>query len=311
MGPDDSTIFMVIGGVIGFAVILTLLIRSIFTIHTKEAGIVERFGKFHRIASEGLNFKNPFIDSVVYVEDLSMQLMDVEVQSKTSDDATVTIPVRVQYYVRPEKVKEAYYELDDPAKQIAAHIRNVILSYVPGITLDQAYKQEQDIAIKIKDALSGVMTKFGYAIENALVTQIVPAKEVVAAMNAINTQRREKVAVEAKAEADKLVKVKAAEAEAEAKRLEGQGIANQRKAIIEGLQKSVEDFKTATGVNVEEVMALVLMTQYFDMMKEVGKNSNTILMPSSPQGMVDLAEQMRNAMMVGNLAVPKEIKKAA
>ncbi|HXN97979.1 MAG TPA: SPFH domain-containing protein, partial [Candidatus Acidoferrales bacterium] len=174
---DTSLIIYLIVGVVVILLIATLR-GSFFTIHTKQAGIVERFGKFNRIAVEGLNFKTPFIESLVYKEDLNMQLLDVPVQSKTSDDATIKIPVRVQYFILPDKVKEAYYELDDPEAQIKAHVENVILSYIPKITLDDSYKQEDSIAAAIKDKLTAVMAKFGYCIENALVTQIIPSDAV-------------------------------------------------------------------------------------------------------------------------------------
>ena len=154
--------YFVPGLVAGGAALVFLLVVSnstVFTIHTKQAAIVERFGKFERIAGPGLNFKLPLVEKVVYTEDLNMQLMDVPVMSKTKDDATVTVPVRVQYFVLPDKVKEAYYELDDPEDQIKAHVENVILSYIPKINLDDTYQQEDQIATRIKENLSAVMAK--------------------------------------------------------------------------------------------------------------------------------------------------------
>lgn len=276
---------------------------SFFIVHTKQAAVVERLGKFDRIAGPGLNFKLPLLEKKVYVEDLNMQLMDVPVMSKTKDDATVTVPVRVQYFVLADRVKEAYYELDDPEDQIKAHVENVILSYIPKIDLDDTYKQEDQIAKRIKDSLSVVMAKFGYSIENALVTKIVPADAVVRAMNDINAARREKVATEARAEANKITLVRQAEAEAEAKALAGQGVARERKAIIDGLRDSVLNFEEGVhGVNPHEVMALLMMTQYFDALRDIGAVSNTILMPHSPSAVSDLYAQLRNAITVGNLA---------
>jgi regulator of protease activity HflC (stomatin/prohibitin superfamily) len=277
--------------------------RSFFIVHTKQAAIVERLGKFDRIAGPGLNFRLPFIEAKVYVEDLNMQLMDVPVMSKTKDDATVTVPVRVQYFVLPDRVKEAYYELDDPEDQIKAHVENVILSYIPKIDLDETYQQEDQIARRIKESLSVVMAKFGYSIENALVTKIVPADAVVRAMNDINAARREKVATEARAEANKITLVRQAEAEAEAKALAGQGVARERKAIVDGLRDSVLNFEQGIqGVDPHEVMALLMMTQYFDALRDIGAVSNTILMPHSPSAVTDLYVQLRNAITVGNLA---------
>jgi regulator of protease activity HflC (stomatin/prohibitin superfamily) len=300
---------MDLGGVIwiGFGVIIlvvALFLRScFFIVHTKQAALVERLGKFHRIAGPGLNFKMPLLETKVYVEDLNMQLMDVPVMSKTKDDATVTVPVRVQYFVLPDRVKEAYYELDDPEDQIKAHVENVILSYIPKIDLDETYQQEDQIAKRIKESLSMVMAKFGYSIENALVTKIVPADAVVKAMNDINAARREKVATEARAEAQKITLVRQAEAEAEAKALAGQGVARERKAIVDGLRDSVLNFEEGIkGVDPHEVMALLMMTQYFDALRDIGAVSNTILMPHSPSAVTDLYVQLRNAITIGNLA---------
>lgn len=307
--PDWINVANVVLAVMGvFA--LGAVFSCFFTIHTKQAGLVERLGKFNRIAEAGLNFKLPFLESLVYIEDLNMQLMDVPVMSKTKDDATITVPVRVQYFVLPDKVKEAYYELDDPEDQIKAHVENVILSYIPKINLDDAYQQEEIIATRIRDNLSTVMAKFGYSIENALVTKIVPADAVVKAMNDINAARREKVANEARGESNKILIVKQAEADAEAKALAGQGIARERLAIVEGLRKSIEDFEEGVkGIDPHDVMALVMMTQYFDALKYIGANSNTILLPHSPSAVQDLNEQLRNAITVGGLTVKAAGKK--
>jgi len=298
--------FGLIGGAFALLVSIIILAKCFFTVHTKQVAVIEKFGKFERIAGPGLNFKVPFIEKVVYVEDLNMQLMDVPVMSKTQDDATVTVPVRVQYYVLPDKVKEAYYELDDPEDQIKAHVENVILSYIPKINLDDTYQQEDQIAKRIKESLSTVMAKFGYSIENALVTKIVPADAVVKAMNDINAARREKVATEARAEANKITLVRQAEAEAEAKALAGQGVARERKAIVDGLRDSVLNFEEGIqGVDPHEVMALLMMTQYFDALRDIGAQSNTILLPHSPSAVTDLYAQLRNAITAGNLAAMK------
>lgn len=293
--------------VVLFIVGLCAVIGSGFVIHTKQAGIVERMGKFNRIAEPGFNLKLPFIESCVHIEDLNMQLTDVPVSSKTKDDATITIPVRVQFYVIPEKVKEAYYELDEPEDQIRAHVENVLLSYIPKITLDQTYEQEDDIAKKVKESLAGVMSKFGYAIENALVTKIEPAGEVINAMNNINASRRNKVAIEAKAEADKIQMIAKAEGEKQAKILAGEGIAGERKAIVEGLKESIGDLGSVK-IGPDEAMTLIMLAQYFDALRDIGKNSNTILMPHSPSAVLDLKSQLRDAIITGHLAANEASK---
>lgn len=302
---DAATVAAVLIG-LAFTVSLIVMFGSFFTVHTKEAGIVERFGKFNRIASEGLNWKLPIVESVVYVESLNMQLLDIEVQSKTKDDATVTIPVRVQYYVLADRVKEAYYELDDPEAQITAHVENVILGAVPKMDLDDTYKQEDTIAQRIKESLTSVMQKFGYAIENALVTKIVPAEAVVRAMNEINSARREKVAAEARAAATKLTMITKAEGEKQAQILSGEGVAGEQKAIVEGLKDSLKDFEDGVkGVSADAAMTMIMMARYFDALKVIGAGSNTILLPHSPSAVNDIYAQLRTSMIEASLAAEK------
>lgn len=311
-GNIVTTGLFLLGIVVGLAVAIGLIVRGLFIIHTKEAGVVEKFGKFHHIAQEGLNLINPLTSKLVYREDLAMQLMDVPVPTKTKDDTTITVSVRVQYYVLTAKVKEAYYELDDPTKQIKALVGNVILSFVPSVELDQAYQQEGQIAKLVKDSLAETMSKFGYGIETCMVTGIQPDDSVVRAMNEISAAKRERIAAESRAEATKITMVKQAEAEAEAKALQGQGVARERQAIVDGLRKSVEDFEAGVkGVDPHEVMALVLMTQYFDALRDIGANSNTILLPHSPAAVQDLTAQLRDAVTVGSLAADHSSATAA
>jgi regulator of protease activity HflC (stomatin/prohibitin superfamily) len=291
------TVWLVIG-----VLALILLVKSFFIIHTMQAGVIERLGRFNRIATEGPNFKWPLFEKKVYVEDLSMQLVDVTVSSKTKDDATIHIPVRIQYFVLKDRVREAYYKLDNPERQIKSHVENVILSYIPNLDLDDAYKQEDQIALKIKTNLEAVMAEFGYAIQNALVTQIIPDDAVTKAMNDINAARREQVAQRARAEALKLTKIAEAEADSRAKILQGEGIAGQRRAIIDGLRESVKDFESGTGVEVTEVLRLVMMTQYFDALRDIGSNSNTILLPNSPGAVGAFLDEFRTIMMSAELA---------
>jgi regulator of protease activity HflC (stomatin/prohibitin superfamily) len=289
-------VYAVLGLVVG-----VILKKFFFTIHTKEAGVVERLGKFDRVATEGLNFKIPFVEKLVYVESLNMQLMDVDVVSKTKDDATITIPVRVQYYVLADKVKEAYYELDDPEDQIKAHVENVILGYIPGVTLDDAYMQENKIAAQIKTSLAEAMAKFGYSIQNALVTSIEPSDAVKEAMNNINTQRRNAISAKAQAEAEATLLIGKAEGEKRAQILAGEGVAGEQKAIVDGLRDSLKDFEEGTGVTASNAMALIMMARYFDALKEMGSANNTIMIPHSPSTVADLFQQMRDSLMAANL----------
>jgi regulator of protease activity HflC (stomatin/prohibitin superfamily) len=282
---------------------LGALLGSFFTINTAERGVVERFNKFSRIAGPGLSMKLPFAETVQKV-DMRVQELPFKIETKTKDNVFVVIPVSVQYQVLADKVADAYYKLTDPQKQIESYVYNVILGHVPKLALDEAYLEKDQIAKAVKDELDATMENFGFAIVRALVTDIVPDARVKTAMNEINAARREQEAALAKGEADKTIAVKKAEAEAESKRLQGEGIAAQRKAIINGLKESVEDFqKVVEGTTARDVMTLVLLTQYLDTLKEIGasSNSNTVMLSHSPSEIHNLREQISQAIAIGDV----------
>jgi regulator of protease activity HflC (stomatin/prohibitin superfamily) len=284
-------------------VCLAALLGSFFTINTAERGVVERFNKFSRIGGPGLSMKVPFAETVQKV-DMRVQELPFKIETKTKDNVFVVIPVSVQYQVLADKVADAYYKLTDPQKQIESYVYNVILGHVPKLALDEAYLEKDQIAKAVKDELDATMENFGFAIVRALVTDIVPDARVKTAMNEINAARREQEAALAKGEADKTIAVKKAEAEAESKRLQGEGIAAQRKAIINGLKESVEDFqKVVEGTTARDVMTLVLLTQYLDTLKEIGaaSNSNTIMLSHSPSEIHNLHEQISQAIAIGDV----------
>jgi regulator of protease activity HflC (stomatin/prohibitin superfamily) len=206
----------------------------------------------------------------------------------------------VQTRVRPEKTFDAFYKLSNPAQQIQSYVEQVILGHVPGMTLDEVFASQSGIASAVKQELDADMAGFGYEIVNVLVTDIVPDAKVKSAMNDINAAQREQVAAAARGEAQKILVVKQAEAEAESNALQGQGIANQRKAIIEGLQSSIEEFqKGVGGTSTAEVMQLVLITQYFDMLKSIGQTdkTNTLFLSHSPSAVKDVGDQIMQAMI--------------
>jgi regulator of protease activity HflC (stomatin/prohibitin superfamily) len=284
---------------------LSVFFGSFFTIQTAHAGIIQRLGKFARIAAPGLNFKIPFVDSLVHTLSLQVQQLDVRVETKTKDNVFVQIPISIQYRVDPDKVYDAFYKLSDPIKQIESFVYNVILGHVPKMTLDETFEQQAQIAVDVGTSLDASMKEFGYSIVKSLITDIVPDNKVKAAMNDINAAAREREATVSRAETEKMLLVKKAEAEAESKRLQGEGIANQRKAIVDGLRESISKFSQAIeGASAQDAMALVLLTQYFDMMKEVaGTNrSSTIMMPHTPNALSDLFAQFRNAIISGQVA---------
>ena len=282
---------LAVAAIVAIFVIGTIL-SGFFQVHTAEAVVVQRMGKFQRVAGAGINFKLPWLDQIAARIDLRVQQLALDVETKTKDNVFVKIPVSVQYHVIPDHVYEAFYKLANPRQQISSYVFNVILGHVPKMNLDDAFLQQSDIAVAIKQGLDDVMRTYGYAIDQALVTDIQPDDKVKAAMNEINAAQREQVAATARGEA-------------ESKALQGQGIANQRKAIIEGLKDSVEAFsKAVEGSTPKDVMMLVLVTQYLDTMKEIGANdrSNTILMSHSPGAVTDLYHQMQDAVMIGTKA---------
>ena len=284
---------------------LTIVFGSFFTVRTAEVAIITRFGKFLRVADPGLNWKMPYFDSVTGLVSLRVNQITLTMETKTKDNVFVTIPISVQNRVRPEKVYDAYYKLSDPVAHIKSYVEQVILGHVPGMTLDEVFASQSSIAAAVKLELDADMATFGYEIVNVLVTDIVPDQKVKSAMNDINAAQREQVAANARGEAEKILVVKKAEAEAESKALQGQGIANQRKAIIEGLQLSVEQFQKAVeGATSKEVMQLVLVTQYFDTLKSIGENdkTNTLFLSHSPAAVSEVSDQILKSMLVANAA---------
>jgi regulator of protease activity HflC (stomatin/prohibitin superfamily) len=282
-------------------VLLTLILGSFFTVSTAQVAVVTRFGKFLRVAEPGLNWKMPYIDTVSGVVSLRVNQISLTMETKTKDNVFVTIPISVQNRVRPEKAFDAFYKLANPSQQIQSYVEQVILGHVPGMTLDEVFASQSSIALAVKKELDSDMSEFGYEIVNVLVTDIVPDAKVKSAMNDINAAQREQVAANARGEAEKILVVKKAEAEAESKALQGQGIANQRKAIIEGLQTSVEQFQKAVeGSTPKEVMQLVLVTQYFDTLKSIGESdkTNTLFLAHSPGAVKEVADQILDSMLV-------------
>ena len=286
-------------------IVLIIFLSSFFTVNTAEVAVITHFGEFKRIATPGLNWKLPFFDAVAGVVSLRVSQISLTMETKTKDNVFVTIPISVQNRVRPEKVYDAFYKLSDPTAQIKSYVEQVILGHVPGMTLDEVFASQSSIAAAVKQELDADMATFGFEIVNVLVTDIVPDQKVKSAMNDINAAQREQVAANARGEAEKILVVKKAEAEAESKALQGQGIANQRKAIIEGLQVSIEQFqKVVDGASSKDVMQLVMVTQYFDTLKSIGENdkTNTLFLSHSPGAVKEVSEQIMESMVVAQRA---------
>ena len=303
--PFDSMLNILTLGVLVIGAI-TVLRATLFTVEQRTTAIVQRFGRFVREVGPGIRARIPFVDRVVGRVNLRVQQLDVEIETKTEDNVFVRMVVAVQYYVLPEKVYDAFYKLEDANRQITSFVFDVVRAQVPKIKLDDVFEKKDDIANIVKSELAQVMEGFGYGILKALVTDIDPDPKVKEAMNEINAAQRMRVAATERGEADRILKVKAAEGEAQSKALQGRGIADQRQAIVAGLRDSVDEFrKSVPGTTAKDVMNLVLMTQYFDMLKEIGASSrsNAILIPHSPGSLASLTEQMRNAMIEADQTV--------
>ncbi len=303
----DSTYLILLGvaALIVLIFVLSIVFGSFFTVNTAEVAVITRFGKFLRVADPGLNWKVPYFDTVSGVVSLRVNQISLTMETKTKDNVFVTIPISVQNRVRPEKVYDAFYKLSDPTAQIKSYVEQVILGHVPGMTLDEVFASQSSIAAAVKQELDADMATFGFEIVNVLVTDIVPDQKVKSAMNDINAAQREQVAANARGEAEKILVVKKAEAEAESKALQGQGIANQRKAIIEGLQVSIEQFqKVVDGASSRDVMQLVMVTQYFDTLKSIGESdkTNTLFLAHTPSAVKDVSEQILDSMLVAGRA---------
>ena len=281
--------------------VLVTVLKTLYTVRTASAAVVERFGKFNRIERPGLHTLLPFAESV-YIVDLQVKQAQFQVETKTRDNVFVQIPVSVQYQVLDDKIFDAFYKLSAPQKQIESFVFNSILGHVPKLSLDETFEQQSGISVAVKTELDTIMSGFGFNILTALVTDIVPDVKVKDAMNDINAAQRAQVAAQARGEADKILKVKQAEAEAESKALQGKGIAAERQAIIDGLSASIEHFQGAIpGSTSEEVMALVLLTQYFDTLRDIGTRggSSTLFLPNNPGAANDFQAQILAGLKAG------------
>lgn len=293
MTPDQIILTSII-----VLIIICILCASLFTVSQKTAKIIERFGKFNKVSGAGLNFKIPLIDKIITTLNLKIQQLDIEVETKSKDNVFVKTVVSIQYQVIEEKIREAYYQLDNPRGQITSYVFDVVRARIPKMDLDNVFENKDDLADAVKKELSEAMESLGYKIVKTLVTDIDPAAIVKKSMNSIDAARRDKKAVQEKAEAEKIQIVKKAEAEAESKKLQGEGIANQRLAIMKGLKESVEEFIDAVpGATAQSVIDLINVTNYLDVMKEIGRTSNTIMLPHNPHAIQDLESTVRNAML--------------
>jgi regulator of protease activity HflC (stomatin/prohibitin superfamily) len=291
--------------------VLLLLFGVFFIINQQTAGVIERFGKFHSIRQSGLQLKIPIIDRLAGKLSLKIQQLDVIIETKTKDDVFVKLKVSVQYKVIKEKVYDAFYKLDFPHEQITSYVFDVVRAEVPKMILDDVFLKKDDIAIAVKSELNVAMMEYGYDIIKTLVTDIDPDAQVKEAMNRINASEREKVAAQFEGDAARILIVEKAKAEAESKRLQGQGIADQRREIARGLEESVSVLNKV-DINSQEASALIVVTQHYDTLQSIGQetNSNLILLPNSPQAGSEMLNNMVASFTASN-QIGEEMKKAA
>ncbi|OBQ51960.1 SPFH domain-containing protein [Tamlana sp. s12] len=293
---------------------LIIIITGLFTVKQQTAAIIERFGKFQSIRQSGLQLKIPLVDRVSGRLSLKIQQLDVIIETKTLDDVFVRLKVSVQYKVIKEKVYDAFYKLDYPHEQITSYVFDVVRAEVPKMKLDDVFVKKDDIALAVKAELNDAMLDYGFDIIKTLVTDIDPDPQVKAAMNRINAADREKTAAQYEGDAQRILIVEKAKAEAESKRLQGQGIADQRREIARGLEESVEVLNRV-GINSQEASALIVVTQHYDTLQSLGEetNSNLILLPNAPQAGSNMLNDMVASFTASNQIgeMMKENKKKA
>ena len=306
----EPNLFKMIFYTIILPIALFLLFFTFFIVKQQSAAVVERFGKFVNVRQSGLQIKIPLVDTVAGRLSLRIQQLDVVVETKTKDDVFVKLKVSVQFKVIKEKVYDAFYKLDNPGDQITSFIFDVVRAEVPKLILDDVFLKKDDIAIAVKSELQEAMTEYGFQIIKTLVTDIDPDAQVKESMNRINASEREKVAAQFEGEAQKILIVEKAKAEAESKRLQGQGIADQRREIARGLEDSVKVLN-GVDINSQEASALIVVTQHYDTLQSVGAeaNSNLILMPNSPQAGSEMLNNMVASFTASN-QIGEEMKKA-
>lgn len=282
-----------ISNIVIIAIVIFLIYGIFFLVKQQTSAVMERFGKFQSVRNSGLQLKIPLIDKVAGRINLKIQQLDVIIETKTKDDVFVRLKVSVQFQVMKDKVYDAFYKLENPQSQITSYVFDVVRAEVPKMVLDNVFERKDDVANAVKSELNEAMQDYGFDIIKTLVTDIDPDEQVKISMNRINASEREKVAAEFEAEAERIKIVAKARAEAESKRLQGQGIADQRREIARGLVESV-DVLNKVGINSQEASALIVVTQHYDTLQSLGEetNSNLILMPNSPQAGSDMLNNM-------------------
>jgi regulator of protease activity HflC (stomatin/prohibitin superfamily) len=291
---------ILVGLVAAIAAGAVTLPQTVYSVKQQSNVIIERFGRFHKIQEPGLHVKVPFIDKKVGHSDLRIQQLDLNVETKTKDNVFVNIAVSVQYSINPERVYDAFYKLSDHKRQMTSYVFDTIRASVPTLTLDETFEKKDDIAQSVEATIGKEMSEFGYNIIKTLISDVNPDEKVKASMNEINAAQRHRAAATEIAQADKIRAVTEAEGRAEAQKLQGVGLANQRKAIIEGFAESMNELKDK-GISESNVTSVILFTQYLDTLQAMAdKGTNSIMLPSGPSGMNDMLSQIQQGVLQGS-----------
>ena len=286
-----------------FLIILGILISMLYVVRQQSVAIVERFGRYQKIATSGIHMRLPFgIDKIAARIQLRLLQSEIVVETKTKDNVFVMMNVATQYRVNEQNVTDAYYKLMRPEAQIKSYIEDALRSSVPKLTLDELFEKKDEIALEVQHQVAEEMTTYGYIIVKTLITKVEPDAEVKQSMNEINAAQRKRVAAQELAEADKIKIVTAADADAEKDRLHGVGIAQQRKAIVDGLAESIAELKEANvGMSEEQIMSILLTNQYLDTLNTfAAKGNQTLFLPNNPNGVDDIRTQILSALKTDN-----------
>jgi len=284
---------------ISFLILMGILISMLYVVRQQSVAIVERFGRYQKIATSGIHMRLPFgIDKIAARIQLRLLQSEIVVETKTKDNVFVMMNVATQYRVNEQNVTDAYYKLMRPEAQIKSYIEDALRSSVPKLTLDELFEKKDEIALEVQHQVAEEMTTYGYIIVKTLITKVEPDAEVKQSMNEINAAQRKRVAAQELAEADKIKIVTAAEAEAEKDRLHGVGIAQQRKAIVDGLAESIAELKEANvGMSEEQIMSILLTNKYLDTLNTFAvKGNQTLFLPNNPNGVDDIRTQILSAL---------------
>lgn len=283
----------------GVIVILAIVASTLYVVRQQSVAIVERFGRYQKTATSGIHVRLPFgIDKIAARVQLRLLQSEIIVETKTKDNVFVTLNVATQYRVNEQNVTDAYYKLMKPESQIKSYIEDALRSSVPKLTLDELFEKKDEIALEVQHQVAEEMSTYGYIIVKTLITKVEPDTEVKQSMNEINAAQRKRVAAQELANADKIKIVTAAEAEAEKDRLHGVGIAQQRKAIVDGLAESIQELKEANiSLNEEQIMSILLTNQYLDTLNTfAAKGNQTLFLPNTPSGVEDIRTQVLSAL---------------